>query len=465
MQHDKQPAYPVTCASEINRSRRDFLCTLFNALESEQVRYCVLHSWEELPENLTSDLDIAVHPEDIRKLPFAFRFLKANGYTPAQVFHYFPGAYAFFFLWFEGLVINSVTLDVIFEHRRGGLIVSGEELVSGRRRAGLFWIPAPESEFAYLLAKKTSKGRAPARQVSRLRTLVEELGRPTAEKLAGELFLGKLRARAVAACADGSLDAFVEQIKTETWKTSLVRNPLRLVAYLLPDAVRRVRRWLEPTGLFVVIMGPDGTGKSTLIEHLVEAVGPVFRRHRIFHWRPMLLWRRKFGGDTAHPHGQPPHGSWWSTVRLFAHLLDYWLGYCLLIRPLLARSGLVVFDRYFHDVVADPKRYRFGGPLWLARFLSRLIPKPDLFFALDAPVEVIFSRKQEVLREDVLSQRLVYLQFANTFRHGRVVDSAVPLERVVADVGRTVQKYLAKRFESRHAQWLGEDIQVIQSRI
>ena len=200
--------------------------------------------------------------------------------------------------------------------------------------------------------------------------------------------------------------------------------------------VRRVRRWLQPTGLFIVVMGPDGAGKSTLIEHLVQAVSPAFRRHRVFHWRPMLLWRRKAAGDTTQPHSHPPYAGWWSTARLFAHLLDYWLGYCLVIRPLLARSGLVVFDRYFHDLLADPKRYRFGGPLWLARSVSWLVPKPDLLFILDAPVQVILSRKQEVLPENVLSQRRVYLHFASSFSHSRVIDSTAPLARVVAEAGQ-----------------------------
>jgi thymidylate kinase len=449
---------PVVFAPEINRSRHDFLCTLFNALDTYQVRYCVLHSWEELPEKLTSDLDIAIHPGDFQKLPVVIRSLRPRSYTPVQVFNYLPGAYSFFFMWSEGLVISSVALDVIFEHRRGGLIVpSGEALVSGRRRQGLFWVPAVGSEFTYLLAKKASKGTAPARQVFRLKTLVEELGRPTAERLAGELFWGKLRTSVVEACATGRLDGLLAKIKKQSWKTSLLRNPLKLAAYLLSDALRRIQRWLQPTGLFVVIMGPDGAGKSTVIQHLVETVAPVFRRHRVFHWRPALLWRRKVVGGTTHPHSRPPYGDWWSIARLLAHLLDYWLGYCVLIRPLLARSGLVVFDRYFYDLLADPKRYRFGGPAWLARFVSWLVPQPDLLFILDAPVEVIFSRKQEVMPDELLSQKLQYLQIARSFSQSRLVDSAIPLPQVVAEIGQTVRNYLARRFENRHAHWLAPD--------
>jgi thymidylate kinase len=445
-------ALASNCIPKPCLGRKDFLSTLFSALDCNQVRYCVLHSWGELPERLSSDLDIAVHPEDSCRLRSAFQLLREKGYTPVQVFNYYVGAYYFVFCWLEELVMNFTAVDVIFEHRRGGLIMaSGETLVSGRQRQNIFWVPDPGMEFAYLLAKKTCKGIASPSQADRLKFLVKHLGRPTAERLAGELFLGTLRERVVDACASGRVDPLLARIRRQTWKTGLLRNPLRLTSYLLSDGVRRVRRWLRPTGLFVVILGPDGVGKSTLIEHLVQTVGPAFRRHKIFHWRPMLLWRRK-ASDPTKPHSRPPHASWLSVATLFAHLLDFWLGYFLVIRPLLARSGLVIFDRYFHDLLADPKRYRFGGPLWLVRFLSWLVPKPDLLLILDATMQVVLSRKQEVAPKEVLSQRRMYLQLAR-FPHCRVIDGTAPLARVVADSTATVATYLENRFRQQHPCW------------
>jgi thymidylate kinase len=168
----------------------------------------------------------------------------------------------------------------------------------------------------------------------------------------------------------------------------------------------------------------------------------------------MLLWRRKDAGNTTTPHSHPLYSGWWSTARLFAHLLDFWLGYWLLIRPLLARSGLVVFDRYFQDVLADPKRYRFGGPLWLARFAAPLVPKPDLLFVLDAPVQVILSRKLELLPEELQRQRRIYVRFANRFRPSRVIDSTASPAQVAAEAEKTIADYLADRFRQQHRSWI-----------
>jgi thymidylate kinase len=434
-----------------SRSREDFLSSLFSSLDDSYVRYCVLHSWDELPQNLSGDLDIAVHPKDEQNLLSSFRLLQKKGYLLVQVINYFVEAYCFRFLWFEGSTINSLPVDVIFRHQRGTLIVpSVESLVSSRRRHGMFWVPAPDTEFTYLLARKTGKGTAPVTQQRRLKLLVEQLGRTTAEELAGEVFLGTLKVRVVEACATERLNPLLAQIKNQPWKTSLARNPLRLIADLLSNGVRLVRRWLQPTGLLVAVMGPDGTGKSTLIKNLIQAV-PAFDRHRVFHWRPMLLWRRKTTRDTTQPHSQPPHGLWRSIARLFAHLLDYWLGYWLLIRPLVARSGLVVFDRYYDDVWIDPQRYRYGGPLWSARILRPLVPKPDLVLVLDAPDNVVFSRKQEVAPEEVRRQRRLYSEYKKESSKSRLIDASASSEQVTLESARAILEFMSQRSQRQHA--------------
>lgn len=449
-----------TFRSEPDRSHKDFLLTLFRSLDSTHVRYCVLHSWEGLPEELVSDLDIAVDPDDVEKLRSVFRLLLKKGYTPLPPVNYFVDAFCFRFVWFDAQMVICLAVDVIFKHQKGVLITpSVERLLSGRIRHGTFWIPAPESEFAYLLARRAWKGTATPKQRRRLQLLVEQLGLPTAERLAKELFLGKVSVPVVAACAAGSLNPLLSRLKAEIWKTSLVRNPLRLLVNLVSDGLRRVRRWLHPTGCFVVVMGPDGVGKSTLIKHLEQTVDCAFNHTRLFHWRPMLLWRRKTTRDTTKPHSLASHGRCRSIAGLFAQLSDYWLGYWLLIRPLVSRSGLVIFDRYFDDVRIDPKRYRYGGPLWLVRSLGYLVPKPDLILVLDAPEEVVFSRKQEIDTAELGRQRRLYAACKGKGCITRVIDASGSILQVTHAAAGAVIDQLSQRGRCQNGRWFLPDHQ------
>src|SRR5205807_9378399 len=129
-----------------------------------------------------------------------------------------------------------------------------------------------------------------------------------------------------------------------------------------------------------------------------KVLAPAFRGHRLFHWRPMFLHPQRGGGEpVTNPHGKPARGALASIAVSSILLLDYWLGYLLMIRPMLVRTRLVVFDRYFHDMLVDPRRYRYGGPTWLLEKVSGWVrPKDAIFIILDADDEVILSRKSEV---------------------------------------------------------------------
>ena len=151
------------------QSQADFITTVFSTLDEYEVRYCVLHSWETLPERIESDLDIGVHPKDRTKLALALADMAAKGYKLVQSLNYFVNAHYTVFTWFhsDGSP-RFAALDIIFEHRRGGLIVpSGEELVANRSREENFWIPDPSAEFAYLLSKKTWKRSISPKQIER----------------------------------------------------------------------------------------------------------------------------------------------------------------------------------------------------------------------------------------------------------------------------------------------------------
>ncbi len=117
--------------------------------------------------------------------------------------------------------------------------------------------------------------------------------------------------------------------------------------------------------------------------------------------------------------------------------------------PKLFKAKLILLDRYYHDILVDPRRYRYSGPMWLARWIAKLTPKPDLWILLDVPAEKLQERKQDVSLEESARQREEYLKLFREMKDGIVVDGSQNPDDVVADVNQAIIDFMCKRTEER----------------
>jgi thymidylate kinase len=163
---------------------------------------------------------------------------------------------------------------------------------------------------------------------------------------------------------------------------------------------------------------------------------------------------REDDAAVTRPHSRTQRGAAGSALHAFGFFFDNWLGYLLVLRPLMARTGLVIYDRYFHDLLVDQKRYRYGGPLWLVRLLLRFLPGPDsLLLVFDASEKLIWSRKQQLPREALKPLRDKYRQLARLWPNAHLVKNEKRVETSAAAASRIVFEHLAKRFERRYTRW------------
>jgi thymidylate kinase len=185
--------------------------------------------------------------------------------------------------------------------------------------------------------------------------------------------------------------------------------------------------------VIVVFLGPDGCGKSSVIEQLQSRLSGKFPILEVFHLRPR--WGRggvRQGPPVVDPHNLPPRSATLSFVKLVYLALDYNLVNLWRCLDWATRSPrLIIFDRYYHDILVDPRRYRYGAPMWLARWFARLVPTPDLWIVLDAPADVIHLRKQEVSLAETARQCQAFRRLVDGFPNAHVVDATVPMDGVV----------------------------------
>lgn len=182
-------------------------------------------------------------------------------------------------------------------------------------------------------------------------------------------------------------------------------------------------------GAFAVLLGLDGSGKTTLARNLTESAAQTKRISgvRYHHWLPPINGRFEF--PLPEPGNQPrktEHAAglvqaFLSAARLARNVLRAQLAWRFHLKPHCKRGYLVIVDRYFYNYHLDPASVRYHGPRWLLALAGNVFPKPDVVIRLNAPTEILLARKQELSEEQILEQSrtLSSLTFGNT----RVIDA------------------------------------------
>ncbi len=227
---------------------------------------------------------------------------------------------------------------------------------------------------------------------------------------------------------------FTSNLRRVLFWHSVRKTPLRTLFSWVGHWLTELKHHLFPPFPWVAVLGPDGSGKSSVINGIQEQLKTMRVGVRLMHWRPNVFSKKKevAAGVVSNPHGQKAHGSVTSFAKLVMLMVDWWLGFLFASRHARAKAQVWVSDRYYNDLLVDPIRYRYGASLWPARLIFRLCPKPDKVIVLTGDPEVIHARKQEVTFEELERQLDAYEKVAaNLGQRAVLVDAGAPLEVVV----------------------------------
>jgi thymidylate kinase len=461
-------------SSTMNSSREHLFRDVVASLDQVGHRLCVFHGDKDHSERFNVEKDVDAISEDPAQIP---RIL-SDGKIVSLV-RAFKGAQdtlytLYLHRQYEGKPV-FLELDLWADCRRKGYVFfDGEELLSNRRTFEYFDVLSPEFDFTCMLIKALLKDFGENR-AQRLSEVYGEDPSGCAMQLARFLPASETSLIAEAARSGDWEPVFRERERLRRTLLANMRHeqPLGTARFLLGEIGTRVRACMQPEGLMVAFLGTDGAGKSTVTARVEEDLAPVFSSTKRYH-RPVaspLRWMKRYrrgsgpagladagvpvtGSDARavpfHPPGKPPHnllvsllklGLWWTDFTVFGYLLD--------VYPRMVGSTLVILDRYYQDLLVHPDGYRYGGPLWLARLVGRLVPPPHLVILLDAPPEVIQARKQELPFEETARQREAYLEVAKGLPNAYVVDATQSLDEVVAEAESIILDYMVHRTAQR----------------
>jgi len=189
--------------------------------------------------------------------------------------------------------------------------------------------------------------------------------------------------------------------------------------------------------LFIVLEGPDASGKSTQLRLLSQALSS--------RGIPVLTTREPGGTELGRKLREillDPKTKMRPLTELLLMVADRHEHVEEVIKPALARGQWVLCSRYTLSTLAYQGRGR-GLPLDLIRKLNQLATgglEPDYVFLLDLPPQVALERTplRDRFEGEGLSfftqVRLAYLEFIRTVPRGYVIDGTLPPSAVTAEI-------------------------------
>jgi hypothetical protein len=248
----------------------DFFDSYWKELENREWQAIVLHTWEDLPRIIKSDVDYAVKgpsPRDL--LSFLANFSRSKGWRLVQVIEHEPSAFYCVCIRKRSPHVH-LDLDVTWNYRRmGHHLVGSDILFDGKRKipGKSFAVTSPGAEFTYLLAKAAAKGKDFPSLRERLAQLLLE-DPEGCQRLSSEAF------------GDVPKFTYDDSNPLDRWALWFAESPrFKALRAGRRIGVREIslylRRILHPTGFKI---STSGMISDDDIRSLIDTLAPAFRR-------------------------------------------------------------------------------------------------------------------------------------------------------------------------------------------
>lgn len=413
----------------------EFVRTVISFL-NDNTEYAVMRNFEGLPDsNSARDIDIIIRKRDLKRIKRPLVDLIAD--LGWKIITYLNSDRLFTLVCArnDGNETSIMQWDFFVDTSVWGIqLMTADEFLADKVFNGFLWHLKTDSQFLDKYLYDRAVGAQYPEKYRATRRAAEH----------SEAVKGKLKA--IFGCDS------VEKCDRTSGRKLLARairhNAIRRPFGFMGGVARFLQTFMgnylmSRTGFSVGFTGPDGSGKTTVIDRTIERLGEVFATaHAYYHFRPALFGNL---GEVAHSAGikkevdrnySDPHrggktGALSSLARLSYYSVDYIVGYFAKVKSKTRITRLVIFDRYFTDIICDARRSCiYLPPRLLNAWRKLLIPSLDYNILLTASVDTILARKQELNREGIesINARIDYL--APQKGYLKVLNESTPDEAV-----------------------------------
>jgi len=420
-----------TTDTPTSETLKRFLIELFDRLGKDEIAYCILRNYANIPDFIGNDIDMLVHPRE--KHRFQSIILQIAEETDWKVVK-ISRRYGYRSYWFRSMLDSSyIHFDVwTLIHWKGLRWMDENILLAKRRVYKSFYIPDAVHENCILLLKdlvQIGKVR------KKYRGNIEAIAGSNASALIDCLEWGigtdpaKLIYRRIQEATWEQIETLKHPICVAILRRSFLRNPIRMITGMCYFYASYFwSGFINTSGLFIVLLGPDGSGKSTIADGITSSLKKLFPESSYYHGRfgiipdLHLLFKRvhRFAGKgsqsdtptaTDFSCTAKPYGFARASVYLLYYLVDYLCGYFVVARS-RALGSILIADRYFYDYFIQPHFKKV--PFWILKLFAQMIPSPDMIIYLKCSPEEIHRRKPELTPDEIRRQQeIIESAFAN----------------------------------------------------
>ena len=184
--------------------------------------------------------------------------------------------------------------------------------------------------------------------------------------------------------------------------------------------------------IIISLMGVDGAGKTTLAKKLNK----IFKNSKYLHLKPYIIFKDR-RTVIKNPHNQKKSSFIISLLRIFSWLISYKIFFYQ-----NKRKRIYFFDRYAHDLLIDPLRYKHSLTQGLTKIILIFFPKPDLWIFLKPSLKIIKSRKNELPINELRRQIKSYTKFFKSKKNVLNLKNNAQKKKLVKEITKKISNLI-----------------------